>query len=240
MILPNNFEPQSFVKRALSFANMDSESAIWQLVNSYLNPSALHRFIVTHRHTKGKWGRDDPGFVLIETAAIACVALIWYFLPLTRYNLGTLVRSLLSFICFDFYIIGALFTTLLWFILNRFWKAPNTYHTTEQDVEYRFCFDVFCNSFVAILVDIDCGFLVIQSLRSFTQNWFVSIFLSNTLFAGALIHFVILCVPCILILPFLNKFGIMSFVFPIVILYIISIIFSINLGNYWMLFHFGK
>ena len=240
MILPNSFEPESFVKRALSFANMDSESAVWQLVNSYMNPSALHRFIVTHRHTKGKWSRDDPGFLLIETAAIVCVAILWYFLPLTKYNLSVLIHSLISFVGIDFFLIGGIFSVIVWFVLNRFWKAPNTYHTTEQDVEFRFCFDVFCNSFGTILIDINCGFIIMQSLRSLTNNWFISIFLTNTLFTAALIHFVILAVPCILILPFINKFGIMPFVLPIVLCYVLSIIFSINFGDIWMSYHFGQ
>ena len=239
MVLPNNFESESFVKRALSFANMDQESAVWQLVNSYVNPSALRRFIVTHRHTKGKWSRDDPGFILIETAAIVGIAFLWYFLPLTHYNFSTLFRALLTFVGFDFYIIGALFSVTIWFVLNRFWKAPSSFHTPEQDVEFRFCFDVFCNSFVAFLVDIDFGFIIAQSLRSLTTHWFVSIFLTNTLFAVAMIHFIILAVPCVLILPFINKFGIMPFILPVVIFYLISIVFSINFGNIWMSFHFG-
>ena len=123
--------------------------------------------------------------------------------------------------------------------MNRFWKAPNSFHTTEQDVEFRFCFDVFCNSFVAIIVDIDCFYLVAQTLRSITSNWFVCIFLTNTLFAGAMIHFVVLAVPNILILPYISKFGIMTFVLSIAFIYIITIVFSIDLGKAWMLLHFG-
>jgi hypothetical protein len=239
-MLPINFEKESFVKRALSFANVDSESAVWQLYNAYTNPSALHRFIVTHRHTKGRWSRDDHGFVLIETAAIACTAVIWYFLPLTTYSIKTLVRALLSFVCFDFYIIGTIFTTIIWFVLNRFWKAPNSFHTTEQDVEYRFCFDVFCNSFVSVLVDVNLGFILMQTLRKLIGGWVVCVFLTNTFFTASMIHFVVLAVPNILILPFIKKFGIMSFIIPILVIYVISIIFSIDIGSIWMTFHFGS
>lgn len=240
MILPGANEQRNFVMKALSFANMDSESAIWQLAISYTNPSKLYKFIGKHRHTKGKWGRDDPAFVIVQGLFILAVFLAWYILPLTNYSFSTFMRGIFTFLVFDYFIIGAIFAVSVWYILNKFGKAPQTFHSAEQDVELRFCFDVFCNAFTSIIVDINAGFLITQTLRSFLHNWLFTIFLPNTIYAVGMIHFIVVAVPCILILPYIKKFGIMPPILVVVILYILSILLSIDIGSIWMKFHFGN
>lgn len=237
MLPGGNYPKEPLYKRILSFANMDSESAIYQLVNMYYNPSSIHRIVFTHRHTKGHWYRDDPAFYIIQAACIAVIALIYYILPITNYSLRTLFKLIFSFVGIDYVIIGLIVSTALWFYLNKWGKAPQTLHSTNQDVEWRYCVDVYCNGFVAIMVDINLGFLIITLIRHFSSSWFARIFLPNTVIAVGIINFIILAVPCLMILPYINKFGIAPFALPVLLIYIISLIFSINLGDIWVNVH---
>ncbi|KAI5491603.1 UNC-50 family [Trichomonas vaginalis G3] len=218
---------------------MDSESAGWQLAISYTNPSKLYKFIQKHRHTKQKWGRDDPAFVILQSILIIAIAFIWYILPLTSYSFFTLIRGIFTSLVVDYFIIGGIFAVVTWYLLNKFGKAPQTFHSTEQDVELQFCFDVFCNAYTAIIFDINVGFILTQTLRAIFHNWLFTIFLPNTLYAIALIHFIVVAVPCILILPFLNKFELMPPILIVIVGYILSIILSIDIGSIWTKFHFG-
>ena len=238
MVLPSTFERPSFFKRAITLANMDSESALWQFYNLYMRPSAIHRMILTHRHTKGRWSRDDPAFFILEIASSIILSIFWYIIPATSFSTITLFKSLFSFVVFDFGILGIVLSSIMWFSLNNWGKAPRTTHSTDQDVEWRYCFDVFCNSFVAILVDIDIGFVLVAILRYFSNGWLFRVFIPNTIVLAGIVHFIIIAVPCIMILPFLTKFGVMPFIAPVFLVYIITLVGSVDLWKMWMSFHF--
>jgi hypothetical protein len=237
--LSSPFEPDSFIRRTFRLNNMDRESAIWQFTNMYLNPSSVRRMITTHKHAKGRWSRDDPSFLIIETLSLVAIAIFWYFLPFTPYRFAALFRSLLTFVAFDFYFVGICTTTILWVSLNRWRKGPVGPRRTDEDVEWRFCFDVYCNSFLAIMVDIDVGFLFIFVISYFSGSWFARIFLPNLLLLIGGIHFVVLAVPLILVVPFIKKFGIVPFITPMLFLFLLSLLFSYEGGKRWLSFHFS-
>lgn len=216
---------------------MDSESAAWQLMNVYLNPKAIHRFIRTHRHTKGHWSRDDPSFLILETSVIFLSALIWYLSPFTLYSFRSFFRILFTFIISDLYISGLIFATLVWLCLNHWGKAPRTAHSTEQDVEWRFCFDVYCNAFTAIIIDVNLGMLLVRIFELISSNWFFRIFLPNLILAIGSLHFILLAVPCIMVLPFLKPIQMWIYLGSVVLLFFASVAFSIPFGQKWMIFH---
>jgi hypothetical protein len=239
MTLPSAFEPDAFFRRVFALNNMDRESAVWQFTNMYFNPSAVRRIIAQHKHAKGTWGRDDPAFLLIETGIMAGLALLWYILPFTPFSSMTLVRSLSTFVIFDFFILGLISSTLLWVLLNKWGKVALAAHRSDEDVEWRYCFDVFCNSFIAVIVDIDLGFIIVAILGLISKGWLVQVFIPNTLLFVGVVHFVLLAIPLILILPFVKKFGIGPPLIAVFVLYVISLLFSFEGGKRWISFHFS-
>ena len=239
MSLPSRFEPDYFFRSMFALNGMDRESAVWQLTNMYTNPAAVRRMITAHKHAKGRWSRDDPAFLLLEMGLIASTALVWYILPITPFSLATLVRGLFTLVGFDFLFLGVIFATCLWFSLNRWGKTAVTAHHSTEDVEWRYCFDVYCNSFIAIIVDIDLGFVLVMILSHLSNRWFFRVLLPNAVIFAGCLHFVFLAVPFTLVIPYVNKVGIMPFVVPLLVALLISLIFSIEGGTHWLHFHFS-
>lgn len=234
------FEPESFFKSVFSLHSMDKESAIWQFTSMYVKPAAVCRMITTHKHAKGRWSRDDPAFLLIEVGVLAAISLIWSILPMTPFSLGTIIRALSTFIIFDFFIIGGVLATIVWFCLNKWGKTKLTAHHIDEDIEWRYCFDVYCNSFIAIIVDINIGFVMVSILGMISNHWFFRVFLPDLVLLIGVVHFVVLAVPLILVIPYVNKFSIVPVVVPLLVMFLVAILFGFEGGNRWMHFHFAK
>lgn len=237
--IPFSFESESYFKRLFKFSQMDRESAVWQLSRMYFNPSSVKRMITTHRHAKGIWNRDDPAFLMLETLCVVCISVLWYFLPLTPFSTATLVRSLLSFVVFDFFVVGLVISTALWYCVNRWGKAPISPHSTEEDIGWKYCFDVFCNAFVTVMINVDLGFVVYAVLRCFSHGWFVRVFLGNTILMVGLVHFIVMTLSFILVIPFVTRLDVILFIAPVLVAYVLSLLFSVDGGKRWMSFHFA-
>jgi hypothetical protein len=227
MILPSVLEPDTFFKRVFPHHSMDRESAIWQFTNMYFNPASVRRMITTHKGAKGRWSREDPSFLLVEATVVSAVSLVWYLFPTTPYSVGSLFRSFATFFLFDFVFVGLLTATLLWFCVKRL-------------LEWRYCIDIYCNAYVAIIFDVDFGFLALSVLSWISQRWIIRVFLPNTLLLVGAIHFVVLAVSLVMMPSFIERFGIVRFVGPMVIVWIISLVFSLEIGRGWLAFHFTR
>jgi hypothetical protein len=236
MSLPSQFEPESFFRRVFPLNTMDRESAVWQFTNMYVRPSAVRRIITTHRGAKGRWSREDPSFLLVESAALAATAVLWYLFPGTPFRIATLARAIATFLLFDFFFVGLVAATALWLCLNRWGRASGA-HRADEEIEWRYCVDVFCNAYVAVIVDIDLGFLVVAALSWVSKAWFVRVFLGNTVLLIGGIHFVILAVPLILTIRSVKKFGIGIVAAPMFALWLLSLLVSFEGGRRWLRFH---
>jgi hypothetical protein len=205
----------------------------------YLRPSSVRRMITTHKSAKGRWGREDPSFLLIETAAVAAIVVLWFLSPATPYALATLARAMLTFVAFDFLAVGLSAATIVWLCVNKWGRKAAVHRATDEDVEWAFCVDVFCNSFVAVIVDIDLGFFAVAILQRISRRWIVWVFLPNTLLLVGGLHFVVLAVPLMLVPPLVKRFGIVPFVAPMLAVYVLSLVCSVEGGRMWFAFHFA-
>ena len=243
-MLSPTYEENNFIKRTIFSSQVDGESAIWQLINIYKNPAAVFRWIRAHRHTKGTWSRDDPGFFLLELLVILCISLFWFILPFTPYSMRCFFQSIISFVFIDFVFIGVLFASAVFLCLSKWGKSQSvSSHASDQDIEWKFCFDCFTNSFVAIIADIDFAFIVIYIIRkilfSVSKVFFAKVFLPNFLIFIAYTHFTILFVQCIQVLPFIKRMNFIIYCIPIFLFFMLSIAFSFPLFDIWMSIHFG-
>ena len=198
-----------------------------------------------HRHTKGAWSRDDPGFFLLELSIIIFISIFWFILPFTPYSMRCFFQSLISFVLIDFILLGIIFASLVCYCLNKWGKSQSvSSHASDQDVEWKFCFDCFTNSFVAIIADIDCAFIIVYILRkiliSLNKVFFAKIFLPNFLFFIAYTHFTILFIQCIQVLPFIKRMNFIIYCVPLFLFFMLSIAFSFPLFDIWISLHFGN
>lgn len=241
-MLQVNFEEPNFLKKTFLTQQFDGESAMWQFVNMYKNPSSVFRWMRAHRHTKGSWARDDPGFIILEVVVILSIAVVWYILPFSPYSFRYFLKSIASFLLVDYVLMGILVSGLLYIYLNKWGKSQAvTPHAVDQDVEWRFCFDCFTNGFVAIIADIDIPFIIIFFYKTIVKRstMLSNVFIPNFIIFIALAHFTILTVQCIQVLPFVKRMNYILFCLPLLVLFLFSIAASFSFLDVWSNYHLG-
>lgn len=67
-------------------------------------------------------------------------------------DFGRTLQILFWMVLVDFYFVGLLVATVLWYLTNKFLTGQRTVHNVEQNVEWAYCFDVHCNSFVPVFM----------------------------------------------------------------------------------------
>jgi len=202
-----------YVRRALSYPQMDMDYTFWQMLYLCFAPSRVYRTTKYHRQTKNQWARDDPAFVALMVYFMA-VAALGYSVSFHRGVLGFL-KVLLYSIVVDFFLVGAAVATVAWWLANTYLRVDTTgSHTTEQRVEWMYAFDVHCNAFFPLfmLVYVVQYMLVPFLLRS----GFFSRLLSNLLYTVALSYYCYVMFLGYDILPFLQHT--VCFLYPVALI----------------------
>lgn len=151
-----------YVRRLGSYAAMDMDFALWQMVHLVLAPSRVWRMAKFHRQTKGQWARDDPAFVAILLYFMTVTAIAH---ALAFHLTGTAFLSLsLTFPLLHLLVTGAVVATATTYYLRATLPPPPAHsHTpvpTAADIEWLYAFDVHCNAFFP-------GFLSIYVIQYF-------------------------------------------------------------------------
>ncbi|OSX79462.1 hypothetical protein BU14_0076s0018 [Porphyra umbilicalis] len=138
-----------YVRRLGSYAAMDTDFALWQMVHLVWAPSRVWRMAKFHRQTKGQWARDDPAFVAILLYFMTVTAIAH---ALAFHLTGTRFLSLaLTFPLLHLLATGAVIATATTHYLRATLPPPPAHsHTpvlTPVDIEWLYAFDVHCNAF---------------------------------------------------------------------------------------------
>lgn len=138
-----------YVRRLGSYAAMDTDFALWQMVHLVFAPSRVWRMAKFHRQTKGQWARDDPAFVAILIYFMTVTAIahaLAFHLTGTSFLLLSLTFPLLHLLA-----AGAAVATATTHYLRATLPPPPAHsHTpvpTAADIEWLYAFDVHCNAF---------------------------------------------------------------------------------------------
>ncbi|GAN07871.1 UNC-50-like protein [Mucor ambiguus] len=177
----------ALLRRLFRFPQMDFEFAVWQMGYLLIAPRRVYRNIYYHKQTKNRWSRDDPAFIVILAAFLTLSGIVWGF----TYHLGTygIIKTILSMLCIDFLLFGAMISTFTWYISNKFLiQNANTYAVAQQ-VEWAYAFDVHCNAFIPV-------YLILYVIQLFflplilKENW-ISMFIGNFMYCVALIWYMV-------------------------------------------------
>lgn len=236
MSLPINGYGQGLYNSVSSRWNeYDKESSQWQFYKLLTSPEDVFRYIRSHRHECGYWARDNFKFAFREIILISCLLLVWYIFPGFHPSFKSIILNEIQFVAFDFIILGVLCASIFSTFLNKFGLANRSYRESRQDVEWRFCFDAFCNGYVAIIIDFLIGYPIIYLISLIFPNYFFILFLPNTLLCIAVCHSLYLFVQTLNVLPFIKRLPFPLFFVPVILVYTLSLIFGWSIARGWVL-----
>jgi hypothetical protein len=153
-----------------------------------INPTKVYRNLYYQKQTKNRWARDDPAFVMIQSACVLISAIAYGL----AYGVGFigLIRLIIYMVVFEFLGVGLVISTSLWYIFrishrflcNRF-MLNQSIHGTPQEVEWAYAFDIHCNAFFpAFLFTYVAQFFFLFLISG--GRW-IGLFIGNTLYLCA-------------------------------------------------------
>lgn len=216
---------------------VDRESSLWQLTHIITQPSAVHRLIRTHRHTRGKWGRGDVAFLFLESLCVLGIGVL-HFILFSIHTRKQFLKSILSFVAGDYLLAGVILSTICFIVLNKWGRTPPTTHSAEQEVEWKYCLDVFCLAYTTFILDVDAPLTVLFCIQRFIANYFTQVFLPYLALCFGLCHFIYIFIPCIQVLPFVKKIPITPMLILPLLPFVISLIMAKPLKPLWCSWHF--
>lgn len=185
---------KKMLRRLFKPRTLDFETAIWEIFHLIINPKKMYRSNYTYKQQnngKASYTRDDPSFLILVTAFLSISAIAWgaTYSP----NLWDIFKLVINMVVFDFYVLGILITTLSWIISNKLFNPQfrlltafsAASHYSVNYIDWGFCFDVHCNSFLIIwclLYLVQFFLLPVLTIK----NSFLSLLLGNTLYFGAI------------------------------------------------------
>lgn len=181
-------------RRLFKPKTLDFETAIWEIFHLIINPKKMYRSNYTYKQQnngKASYTRDDPSFLILLTAFLSVSAIAWglTYSP----NVWDIIKLVFNMVVFDFYVLGIVIATVSWVISNKLFNPQfglltafsASSHYSVNYIDWGFCFDVHCNSFLIIwclLYMLQFFLLPILTIK----RSFISLFLGNTLYFGAI------------------------------------------------------
>ena len=210
-----------FLKRLMDYQQMDFEAAFDDMITLIsTKPDQVYVMAKYRKHTKSHWARDDPAFAAIQIFFLL-VSSISYTITFRSISITSLVYVLLRTIFLEWLLAGIIMATLLRYVANKYLRVHNRTHSVVQNVEWRYAFDIHCNSFFVF-------FLFTYILQFFFLPLLDNRSLTAMIFANG--FYVIACTCYFYIthlgyraLPFLTKTEV--YFYPTVLSFLMFIIF---------------
>ncbi|KRZ12311.1 Protein unc-50 [Trichinella pseudospiralis] len=185
-----------YFRRLVNFKHMDFEFAIWQMLYLLVSPQKVYRNFMYRKRTKDQWARDDPAFLVMLSAAL--------FLSSVLYAVS-LWLSFTGFIKFFLWVVfvdcigtGILFGSAIWLFCNYFLRR-----TSDQDVEWGYCFDVHLNAFFPVLIFLH---VILPVVYPFAKSiTLLGCIVGNTLWFVAVSYYIYITFLGYAALPFLKN-----------------------------------
>ncbi|PVH19522.1 hypothetical protein CXQ85_003368 [Candidozyma haemuli] len=201
------------LKRLFKPKTLDFETATWEVFHLIVNPRKMYRSNYTYKQQnsrKSSYARDDPSFLILLTALLSFSAIAWgaAYSP----HFWDIVKLIINMVCIDFYVTGFFIATLSWLLTNKLanpqfslqhaFSAASRYNVNY--IDWTFCFDVHCNSFLMIWCLLYMlQFFLLPLINS--KKSFISMLLGNSLYFGAVGYYFVITFYGFNSLPFFNS-----------------------------------
>lgn len=137
-----------FLKRLMDYQQMDFEAAFDDMIALVsTKPQQVYVMAKFRKHTKNHWARDDPAFAAVQIFFLFVCSVSYAI----TFRLGPSVTSfifvILRTVFLEWLMAGVIMATLCRYIANTYLRVNNRTHSVIQTVEWRYAFDIHCNSF---------------------------------------------------------------------------------------------
>ncbi|KAL4112501.1 hypothetical protein QTP88_016273 [Uroleucon formosanum] len=210
-----------YLRKLSNFKQMDFEFALWQMTFLFINPQKVYRNFQHRKETKLQFARDDPAF-LVLLSGLLCVSSI-AFTYVLRLGFFEFLKFLLYIVTVDCLLSGVIISSVLWLVANKYLIKSNY---KGQDVEWAYAFDIHLNAFVPTLV-ISHIFQLFFYHIFLRHDWFLPLFIGNTLWFIAIGYYLYITFLGYSCLPILQKTEVL--LTPFILLFFLYILsFAIN------------
>ncbi|CAI5757248.1 unnamed protein product [Candida verbasci] len=195
---------KTMFKRLLKPNTLDFETAIWEIFHLIINPKKMYRSHYYYKQstssTKSSYTRDDPSFLILLTGFLSISAIAWglAYSP----TIIDILKLVIYMVFIDFYLTGIIISTITWIVTNKLFNLNiNKYNINY--IEWSFCFDIHCNSFLIIW----CLLYVLQFLLLpiIRMKNIVALILGNSLYFGSIGYYFIVTFYGFNSLPFISS-----------------------------------
>lgn len=244
------FRIPRYFKRLLNVKSLDFESSIWDMINLIIRPKQVYRSLYYQKETRNKWSRDDPSFVILLCGLLSLSAFGWS-LVYAR-SVGKFIKLIFHMVVVDFLLVGFIVSAFGWIISSKLlldsnMKEGSSFSTDDllhriipfnSPVEWAYCFDVHCNSYLliwAFLYLIELVLLPILRLDNY-----IATLSGNTLYFVALAYYFVISFYGYNTLPFLhNTECILLFIPVLAVLWLILTLSNVNFAAYMLTYYFS-
>lgn len=205
----NKFQSfKKMVKRVFKPTTLDFETATWEVLNLIVNPKKMYRAHYYYKHQqvgKSSYTRDDPSFLILLTLFLTISAIAWGLAYSPRF--WDILKLIVYMVFIDFYLTGIVIATISWFLINKLFNNSfgfsgfNKYKVNY--IEWGFCFDIHCNSFLIIWCLLYLLQFILLPLLTHRRSFF-SILLGNTLYFIAIGYYFVITFYGFNALPIIN------------------------------------
>lgn len=215
---------------------------MWDIFNLAVNPKKMYRSHYYKLQGRASYSRDDPSFLILLTGFLSISAVAWglAYSP----SVVDILKLIVYVVVVDFYITGAIIATCSWVLTNRLFNGTFALFGSlslkyrVNYIDWGFCFDVHCNSFVVIW----CLLYLLQFFLLPLLNikkLIIALVLGNTLYFGAIGYYFVITFYGFNSLPFVSgghgakklQMIILAGVLPVLaVLWFLSICFRLNVA----------
>ncbi|OMJ67049.1 hypothetical protein SteCoe_35892 [Stentor coeruleus] len=228
---------RSYFRRARNMRQMDINSTFCQMMYICFSPHKLTKTTTMRKTIKHHWSRDDPAFAVMLIAGLG-IASLAYAIALTNEGFYGLIKALFSSIVVHFLILGCAIAYINYRVIeNHMIKEEIKYSGAGSKVEWLYCFDVHCNSFLPVFLM--CYVLQYFLLPVLLYENFISVLISALLNVSALSYYFYITSQGFSALPFLKNTE--YFLVPIAgvfLIGIVAVIFRVNITKLIITLHF--
>lgn len=226
------------LRRLLHPPTLDFETAIWEVFYLVISPRKVYRSLYYHKQTKNTWARDDPSFAILLSFFLVLSAIAWglAYSP----SILSILKLMIYMVLIDFLATGIVIATLGWLFANRFLRQSRRGVMSiggEGELEWAYCFDVHCNSFLLIWLCLYViQFILLPILNR--PNW-ISLFLGNTLYLIALVYYFTITFLGYSNMPFLEHTELLLLPIPLLGILYIGSLFGFSMVRTMVHIYFG-
>ncbi|CAK9436784.1 uncharacterized protein LODBEIA_P13060 [Lodderomyces beijingensis] len=186
---------RTMIKRLFKPTTLDFETAIWEIFHLIVNPRKMYRSHYYYRQQqqqsnpdgKTSYSRDDPSFLILVTGFLCISAVAWglAYSP----NFWDILKLIVYMVLVDFYLSGVVIATVTWLATNKLFNLEMEFSRySVYYIEWGFCFDIHCNSFLIIWCLLYVvQFILLPIIR--IRRSLIALILGNSLYFGSIAYY---------------------------------------------------